>query len=166
MRAVGIDRRDGLADREVEPRPGVLAHVARQGGEGLRHPLPLLAAQEADLPLGDRAVGDDVHLPVGAQEGGVGGEVVDEGGVAGDQAADVDRRAPLAARMGLDLAAPAGGGDQRRAPLPVVEARMGGAAVRFEPPVEHAAAAGDQGLGALRGRLPGLEHPEGARPLA
>ena len=64
-------------------------HLPLELLEALQDPLAVGGREEARLALGNCAVGDDVAAPRGSQEGEVGGEAVDEVGVAGDQAGDV-----------------------------------------------------------------------------
>src|SRR6185369_3110810 len=101
----------------------------------------LAGAQETGLPLGDGAVRHDVQLPFAAEERAGVPQVLDEGGVPGDEPAGVDRRPAVAMGEGGGVGAPAGGGDEGGTAFPIVEAGVGGAAAHVEPPLEDPAPA-------------------------
>lgn len=164
--AARIDRRDRPTGGEGDLGAGGGGHLPREVLEPAGELAALAGAEKAGLAFDDRAVGNDVELAVGAEQGVGGGEAVHEGGVAGDEAAGVDGGTTLLVRERLGPRDPARGGGEGRMPFPVVEPGVRRLPVRFEAPLEHPPAAGDDRLRVLPlAGLARLQHPERAGGL-
>ena len=160
-----VDGRDLQAGDEGQTSVGDGSQILRQVPQVPDGLVALRRAEEADLAFRDSPVRHDVELPLRAEEGVGRGQRVHEARVPGHQAADVHRRAAIPLREALGLVGKAGGGDEGRAPVPVVEPGVRGRALDVQAPLHHPTAAGHDRLGVARG-LSRLQDPEGPGRLA